>query len=387
MRNLILIPVMLGVALAIAVVASQELVPDAAAGAMQTPTATPVADASVSFPPQELVAQVYKRVSPSVVNITSRAVQQSFFYGAVPQEGTGSGFVYDKQGRIITNNHVIEGAQKLDVTFSDDTAVSATIVGTDPSTDLAVIQVDLPAEKLEPVSLGDSDAIEPGQLAIAIGNPFGLQRTVTTGVVSALGRSLRAENGRTNVDIIQTDAAINPGNSGGPLLDAQGRVIGVDSALFNPTGQSVSIGVGFAVPVNTVKRVIPELIAKGKYAHPWLGISGITLTPDLIAQLKQNDVDLGVARGVLIAELVNGGPAERSGFRGGARQVRIGTSVLALGGDIITALDDSPIRTMDDIVAHVEARMRVGQKVEVTFVREGREQKASITLAERPPEP
>lgn len=367
-------------------IAQKAAAPPLALASPQTPTpsARVNANASASFPPEDLVAQIYRRVSPSVVNITSRAVQQDLFYGPVPEEGSGSGFVWDREGRIITNNHVIAGAQRLEVTFSDDTVVPAQVVGTDSSTDLAVIKVDLTAEQLEPVTLGDSDGIEPGQLAIAIGNPFGLQRTVTTGVISALGRTLQSEDGRANVNIIQTDAAINPGNSGGPLLDAEGRVIGVNSALFNPTGQGVSIGVGFAIPVCTVKRVVPELIGKGKYAHPWLGISGISVTPDLNARLKDGGVDLGATRGVLIAQVVTGGPAERSGLRGGTRQVRVGNRVLVLGGDLITALDSTPVKTMDDLQLALETQMRVGQSVQVTFVREGREQKTTTALTERP---
>ena len=335
-----------------------------------------------TFPPEQLVAEIYKRVSPSVVNITNRAGQRDT-WGIALEEGSGSGFVWDNEGRIVTNNHVIEGAQELEVTFSDDTIVPAKIIGTDPSTDLAVIQVSISADKLAPVALGDSDALEPGQLAIAIGNPFGLQRTVTAGVISALGRNLRADNDRLIGDIIQMDTAINPGNSGGPLLDAQGRVIGVNSALFNPTGQGVSIGVGFAIPVNAVKRVIPELIAHGRYAHPWLGISGTTVTPDLAVRLKEVGVDIPT-RGVLVVEVLSGGPAERAGLRGSPRQVQIGGRALRAGGDIITALDRAPIKSMEELIAHLEARLSVGQNVVITIQRDGREQRVSVVLGERP---
>ncbi len=339
-------------------------------------------NAPVIFPPEQLVAEIYKRVSPSVVNITNRAVQNTVI-GMGLEEGSGSGFVWDKEGRIVTNNHVIEGAQELKVAFADDTTVPAKVIGTDPATDLAVIQVALPADQLAPVALGDSDTLEPGQLAVAIGNPFTLQRTVTAGVISARGRSLRSENNRLIGDIIQTDTAINPGNSGGPLLDAQGRVIGVNSALFNPTGQSVSIGVGFAIPVNIVKRVIPELIAHGRYAHPWIGISGLTLTPDLSKQLK----DAGIAvppRGVLVMQVLAGGPAERAGLQGSTRQVQLADQTLRIGGDIITALDRSPIKGMEELISHLEARLNVGETIDITFLRDGKEQRVTLVLAERP---
>ncbi len=338
----------------------------------------------LEFPPQELVARVYQRVSPSVVNITARAVELDFFFGPLPQEGTGSGFVWDTDGHIITNNHVIEGAQEVEVNFSDETVVAAKIVGTDPSTDLAVIQVDLPPDKLQPVEPGDSSTIQPGQIAIAIGNPFGLQRTVTSGIISALGRTLRSDNGQISVDMIQTDAAINPGNSGGPLLDAQGRVIGVNSALFNPTGQSVSIGVGFAIPINTVKLVVPELIAKGYFAHPWMGLAGVSVTPDLAARLEARGYRLGTTSGVLITQVLRGGPADRAGLRGATEQIRVGNRIIPVGGDVITALDGTPVKDLEDFLVRTEVRMRIGQKVEVTFLRDGREQHTTATLAERP---
>lgn len=357
----------------------------AALGPAATPTPAPppvASNAPVTFPPEQLVAEIYKRVSSSVVNITKRATQNTVI-GMGLEEGSGSGFVWDKEGRIVTNNHVIEGAEELEVAFADDTTVPAKIIGTDPATDLAVIQVALPADQLAPVALGDSDTLEPGQLAVAIGNPFTLQRTVTAGVISARGRSLRSENNRLIGDVIQTDTAINPGNSGGPLLDAQGRVVGVNSALFNPTGQSVSIGVGFAIPVNTVKRVIPELITHGRYAHPWIGISGLTLTPDLSKRLK----DAGVAvppRGVLVSQVLAGGPAERAGLQGSTRPVQLADQTLAIGGDIITALDRSPIKSMEELISHLETRLNVGQNVEITFQRDGKEQRVTLVIVERP---
>lgn len=251
---------------------------------------------------------------------------------------------------------------------------------------MAVLQVDVPKEKLKPVAVSDSSALEPGQLAIAIGNPFGLERTVTTGIVSALGRSLEASNGRLMTNIIQTDTAINPGNSGGPLLNSRGQVIGVNTALFNPTGANFSIGVGFAIPVDAVKRIVPQLIAKGRASHPWLGISGLPITPDLARRLKQNGVDLGVERGVLLVEVIPNQVAARAGLRGGSRQVQLGNRALPIGGDVITAIDDAPIKDLESLITYLEARTQVGQTVTITLRRDGREQRVQVTLGERPQE-
>ncbi len=354
------------------------------AASSQSVATAPASSPTPSAPEEQLVVAIYERVNPSVVNITSRAVTQDFFFGSVPQEGTGSGFVLDKGGHIITNYHVIEGASEIDVTFSDETIVTARVVGTDPSVDLAVLQVEMPPEKLVPVELGESSNLKPGQLAIAIGNPFGLERTVTTGVISAVNRSLQARNGRLIWGVIQTDAAINPGNSGGPLLDSQGRVIGVNTAIFSPSGGSV--GVGFAIPVGTVKRVIPALMRTGRYAHPWVGIAGISITPELSRRLKQMGVDVGAERGVLIAQVLPGGPAERVGLRGGTRQVRVGNRVLLVGGDIITAIDSVPVDDMEGLIQHLETRTSVGQKAELTIKRSGQELRVSMEIGERPPD-
>ena len=345
------------------------------------PISAPIPTSTVIVPPEQLVVDIYERVSPSVVNITSRVITQSFF-GPIPQEGTGSGFVLDKQGYIVTNNHVVEGASTIEVTFSDDTVVPARVVGTDPNVDLAVIKVEVPAEKLIPVTLGNSEGLKPGQLAIAIGNPFGLERTVTTGVISAINRSLEAENGRPIWGIIQTDAAVNPGNSGGPLLNSQGQVIGVNTAIIGPGGGSV--GVGFAVPVNTVKRVVPSLIQSGRFAHPWLGVAGDSITPGLARRFQQGGINLGTERGVLITQVLSSGPAGRAGVRGGSREAIVGNRRYLIGGDIITAIEGTPVKSMEELIGYLDVHVAVGQMVELTLMREGQPLNVKVQVGERP---
>ena len=333
---------------------------------------------------ERTIVDIYRKASPGVVNITSRVITEDAFMRAVPQEGTGSGFVIDKEGHIVTNNHVVEGAERIEVTFPGEVIVLAEVIGTDPSMDLAVLKVDVSSEKLLPLTLGDSADLQPGQLAIAIGNPFGLERTITTGVVSALDRTLRARNGRIMGGIIQTDAAINPGNSGGPLLDSGGKVIGVNTAIFSPSGGSV--GVGFAVPVDTVKRVIPELITNGRYAHPWLGIAGFSITGELADRLKGDGVKLGIRNGVIVVEVVEEGPAEQAGLIGGDNEVQLGNRILVLGGDVITAIDDQVVEDMYDLMTYLEMNTSVGQSVKIK-VRRGEEEKVlTVMLGERPVE-
>jgi len=344
-----------------------------------TPTPLPPQVLQAATADEQVVIDIYARVSPAVVHITSRVIVRDFFYGDVPQEGTGSGFVIDKEGHIVTNNHVVENAEKITVTLPDETSVEAKIVGTDPGTDLAVIKIDVPPEKLHPVELGTSANLRVGQRAIAIGNPFGLDRTLTTGVISSLGRPLETESGRTIYDVIQTDAAINPGNSGGPLLDSSGKVIGVNSAIYSPSGGSV--GVGFAIPVDTVRRVVTSIIEKGYYAHPWLGISALSITSDLAGYLK-----LPVERGVLVIKVTPGQSAARAGIRGGNRNVQVGRYIVPVGGDILTAIDGNKIRGMEDLVKYLETKTKVGQVVTLTIIRDGKEQNIQAELGEQPRE-
>lgn len=342
-----------------------------------TPTPLPPQTLQAVDVEEQLVTSVYERVSPAVVNITSRVLRRSFFFGVYPEEGTGSGFVIDREGHIVTNDHVVRGAQAVVVTLPDQTMVPAEVVGTDQYNDLAVLKIDVSPDVLQPVELGSSADLRVGQRVIAIGNPFGLERTLTTGVISSLGRIIEGEDGRPLGEMIQTDAAINPGNSGGPLLDSQGRVIGVNTAIKSPSGGSV--GIGFAVPVDTLKRVVPALIQDGRYAHPWLGVDTYTITPGMARALN-----LPVEKGLLVARVYAGSGAARAGIRGAAREVMVGNSILLAGGDIITAIDGTPIRSGEELTVYLESHTRVGQTVTVSLIRDGRELTVRVTLGELP---
>lgn len=339
-----------------------------------TPTPLPPEMLEAVDVEEQLVISVYEQASPAVVHIASRVITLSFFWGPIPQEGTGSGFVIDKEGHIVTNNHVVEGADEVHVTLADGTRVPAEVVGTDPYNDLVVIKIDVPSAKLHPIELGSSADLRVGQRAIAIGNPFGLDRTLTTGVISSLGRPLEVESGRVIYNVIQTDAAINPGNSGGPLLDSQGRVIGVNTAIR--TGAE---NIGFAVPVDTVKRVVPELIEKGRYRHPWLGILGYSIDPELTQSLG-----LPVEKGILVARIYRGSPAAKAGLRGGNREVIVGNRRILAGGDIILAIDGRPVENHEDLTVYLETETQVGQVVELTILRGGREMSIEVELGEVP---
>jgi len=344
------------------------------------PQITPVAEE----PANELEAQieaVYELAGPAVVNITTVTYAYDFFLRPVPQEGTGSGFFYDTEGHIITNYHVVENAQELSVTLADGRVYQATVVGEDPTNDLAVIRIeadDLP----QPIALGDSDSLHVGQFVVAIGNPFGQVGTLTVGVISALGRIIESPDGRFIGEAIQTDAAINPGNSGGPLLDLRGRLIGVNSQIISPS--QASAGIGFAVPANTVRRVVPQLIAQGHYPHPWLGIEYLPLTPEWARAFRQVGVELPVDEGLLVLRVVSGGPADQAGIRGGDRVVQLGSIRVPVGGDIITAINGEPMSGSKEFIAYLETQTRAGSTVEVTVIRDGREQNVQVTLAERP---
>jgi putative serine protease PepD len=311
-----------------------------------------------------------------VVNITTTAVAYDFFLTAVPQEGTGSGTIIDKAGHILTNFHVIDGARRLEVTLADGSKWPARAVGADPSNDLAVMKIDAPAEQLTVVPLGDSSKLVVGQKVLVIGNPFGFERTLTAGIVSSLGRSIRADNGRLIRGIIQTDAAINPGNSGGPLLNASGEVIGVSTAIFSPSGGSV--GVGFAVPINTAKRILPELISRGHVARPYLGIAGHEIFPALAQALR-----LPVKEGIMVVEVTPGSPAQRAGIRGGDKTVQVGNLVVRVGGDIITEVDGVQVGNFERLSDFIDAK-RPGEAVSVTFVRQGKVHAVDVRLQERP---
>lgn len=301
--------------------------------------------------------EVYKAISPGVVSIKSTSYRQDFFGGVEEGEGSGSGSVIDDQGNILTNYHVIEGAQKLTVSFGPDKTYPAKIVGGDPDTDLAIIKVDAPREQLTVVPLGDSDKVTVGQKVLAIGNPFGLDRTLTTGVISGLQRPLRARNGRPIEGALQTDASINPGNSGGPLLDSRGRMIGINSQILSPGGGG-SVGVGFAVPVSIAKRVIPALIKDGVVRRPKLGINPRAVK-DLVGQ-----VQLPVNEGIIILQAAPGGAAATAGLRGLQQTVDGEVSL----GDIIMSIDGEAVNVVDDLYRILD-KHQVGDVIKVEVFR------------------
>ena len=342
------------------------------------PVSTPPAVTAGRDEEELMLIRIYRQVSPAVVNISITGED-----GFLPQQGTASGFVLDNEGHIVTNNHVVERARRITVAFSDATQVEAQVVGTDPDSDLAILQVDVDPEMLHPVELGESSALEVGQRAIAIGNPFGFEQTLTVGIISALGRVIPRTGGFSLPDLIQTDAAINPGSSGGPLLDSQGKVIGVNTLIFSETG--VSTGVGFAIPVDMVKRVVPTLIERGDFAHPWLGIYGLTLDPELAEELDLPPT----TRGAYVSQVVPDSPADRAGVHGGTRETTlfIGGEWLQAGGDIIIAMDGMEIKDFDHLITYLSKETTVGQTVELTILRDGEELQIPVTLGERPGSP
>jgi S1-C subfamily serine protease len=328
---------------------------------------------------EQLLINIYERVNPAVVNIDVAANA----FGDLSEFGSGSGFVIDKEGHIVTNNHVIEDADQVRVTFFDGVVVTAETVARDEDSDLAVVQVDVDPERLVPLEFGSSTDLRVGQRVIAIGNPWDLGGTMTVGIVSALGRSLPgriSEQGQYSIpDLIQTDAAINPGNSGGPLVDSSGRVVGINSAIRSE-GRFNS-GVGFAVPVDIVKRVVPALISEGRYRYPYLGISSNNLVT--VADLAE-ELNLPVQRGVLIAEATPGFPADEAGLRGGTEQINFLGQPVVIGGDIILAIDDYQLRDFDDLIAYLIRETSVGQEVTLTVLRDGETMRVPLTLGERP---
>ena len=338
---------------------------------------------------------IYSQVSPSVVSIDvvesssttlppNHPTTPNFPPSGIPQLAAGSGFVWDTQGNIVTNNHVVAGATQIDVTFFDGTTAAAKVVGTDPDSDLAVIKVSVPANQLHPIKVGDSTQVKVGQIAIAIGNPFSEQNTMTTGIISALGRSLPAGDRTTQgptysiPDVIQTDAPINPGNSGGVLLDAQGQLVGVTSAIESGSGSSS--GIGFAIPSAIVQKVIPALITSGRFQHPYLGISGTTLTPTLAQAMGLKPEQ----RGALVVDLTANGPAAKAGLRGSTQKTTVNGLQANIGGDVITSFEGQAVKSFDDLVAFLARNGQVGRPVTVTVLRDGNLQDVKITLSARP---
>lgn len=368
------------------------LVPTEAALPVLVPTYTPTTiPQGIPLPPsaaaldalgrdiaEQRVIDVYERVSPSVVSITTQVLRRGFFF-EIPEEGAGSGFVLDLEGHILTNYHVISSAREIDVNLSDEYVLPAEVVGVDPRNDVALLKVDAPEDILVPVEFGVSESLKVGQRAIAIGNPFGqFGRTLTTGVISALDRTLEGSDGRTITGIIQTDAAINRGNSGGPLLDSSGRVIGINTAIFSPTGTSA--GVGFAVPIDTVKRLLPDLLTLGRYRHPWLGVRyAYEIKPGLARLLE-----LPTTQGLLLVQLHQGSPLDLALVQGAQREAILSNQRVYVGGDIIQSIDGVAVNTLDGMETFLEDNYTVGDVVSVQLMRDGEIFEREIELIEEP---
>jgi S1-C subfamily serine protease len=321
---------------------------------------------------------VYDRYNEAVVNITTEVVGYNWFLEPVPQKGSsGSGSVIDSRGYILTNNHVVENAYKVNLTLADGTLFEGEVIGSDSENDLAVIQFDPEGHKLVTVPFGSSDDLRVGQKVLAIGNPFAFERTLTTGIISGLGRPLRNDKGIILRDLIQTDASINPGNSGGPLLNARGELIGVNTMIYTPSGGSV--GIGFAVPVNTARRIVPDLIQYGFVQRGWIDIEPVQLFPSLVRY-----AGLTVSQGILVSQVKSGGNADNAGMRGGSpdQAVRSGNNVIYLGGDIIIQIEGEPITSLGDFYAALE-RSRPGDIINVTVVRGKREVNMDVSLTNR----
>jgi S1-C subfamily serine protease len=341
----------------------------------------PVSQSTVadSKSPGLTVNGIYKKDGPGVAFIRAEVVQRSQspfepFPQAQRGTATGSGFVIDESGDILTNAHVVEGATKVTVDLGDKT-YDAKVLGRDTSSDLALLKIDADKKALHPLTLGDSTELEVGDPVVAIGNPFGLDRTVTNGIVSALQRKIEAPNGFTIENVIQTDAAINPGNSGGPLIDGQGRVVGINSQIATAGGNG-SVGIGFAVSIDTAKKIADQLKDKGSVQHAYLGITGVSITSAMSQSLNLPTDD-----GVLIQSTT--GPSEKAGVKGGDTQVTLGGNDLVLGGDVLTAIDGKKVKSMDDVIGIVDSR-KPGEKVTLDLLRGQKHRTATVTLGNRP---
>lgn len=341
--------------------------------------AVPGLDAGEYTPEEGQTIRIYETLNEGVVNITTEVVNYNWFLEPIPQSGgSGSGSIIDARGYVLTNNHVIEGAVKVFVNLADGTQFEGQVVGVDPENDLAVVKFDPAGRPLITVPFGTSQGLKVGQKVLAIGNPFGLTRTMTTGIVSALGRPLQNEKGLIIQDMIQTDASINPGNSGGPLINAKGQMVGINTMIFSPSGGSV--GIGFAIPVDTARRVVPDLIQFGQVKRGWIDMVPVQIFPALVKAAR-----LPVQKGLLISRVQEGGNAQKAGLKGGSRSqaIRYGRTVIYLGGDIITAVDDKPVESLADLYGALESS-KPGQTVTITYYRGRDRQTLRLTLSERP---
>ena len=339
------------------------------------PIANTASPADISSDDQ-VVIDLYARLNPSVVNISIYQTQN----GTLVLAGQASGFVYDSQGDVITNQHVVDGANSIQITFSDGLIRDATLVAQDLYSDLAVVKVELPAG-VNPIPLGTMDQLAVGQSVIAIGNPFGLEGTLTRGVISALGRTIPTNTAYSIPQAIQTDAAINPGNSGGPLLNLKGEVVGVNAQIETSGTGGSNLGVGFAIPVSIVQRVIPALIQTGRYNWSWLGVSGFTVDPSLVKAMS-----LPVEQGAYISSITSGGPAETAGLKGTAETITQDGHGVEVGGDVITAVDGQPVKTFDDLLVYLSLQTSPGQEITLSILRNGQYQEDKVTLGTRPPQ-
>jgi S1-C subfamily serine protease len=321
--------------------------------------------------------QIYEKLNDAVVNITSVTFEYNWFLEPIPKEGTGSGSIIDQKGYVLTNYHVIKDANELSVTLADGSNHRGDIIGVDPENDLAVIKFDPAGQRLTAIPFGSSVDLRVGQKVLAIGNPFALDRTLTTGIVSGLGRPVRADSGLVIKEMIQTDASINPGNSGGPLLNSRGEMIGINTMIFSPSGGSV--GIGFAVPVETAKRVIPDLLRYGEVQRGWIDIVPVQLFPALVRY-----ANLSVSEGVLVSEVEPDSSAAKAGLKGGEQAVRYGRSIIRLGGDIIVELDGLPVATLLELLSAL-ADNKPGETVEIKVLRGRREQTLFVKLSKRSP--
>ncbi len=322
-------------------------------------------------PEEQVNVSVYKNALPSVVNIKSVAVGFNFFYGVVPQEGQGSGFILDREGHVLTNYHVIANARQIEVTLSNRKSYRAELIGGDQRLDLAVLKIN--ASNLTPATLGDSRALQVGQKVFAIGNPFGLEGTMTRGIISSI-RAVEEPNGGRIDEAIQTDAPINPGNSGGPLLNSRAEVIGINTMILSPVGQSA--GIGFAIPINTAKAVLNDLVSYGRVRRPSLGVEVLPISPELA-----QEIGLSADHGLLIMRVVPGGAADQAGLRGGSERAYLGNTPILLGGDLIVAIDGQPVEDTQDL-SHVMTQHKAGDTATVTVYRGRRKMDVRVTLGE-----
>lgn len=342
---------------------------------VQVPTPTPLALPAPVLDEQAVLIELYTRANPAVVNITEYVKEGT---QVVPQ-GQGSGFVYDDLGHIVTNAHVVHGSDQLEVTFSDGTILTGELIGEDLNSDLAVVKVEKLPQGVQPLPLGDMEELAVGQTVVAIGNPFGLEGTLTRGIISALGRSIPALTPFTIPQAIQTDAAINPGNSGGPLLNLQGEVIGVNAQIETGGTSRSNSGVGFAIPVSIIKRVVPDLIEKGKHEWAWLGVRGGSLNP-LVREAMKLEVD----KGAYIAEVITGGPSAKAGLRGSKETITVNGREIEIGGDVIIAVNGKAIRSFDDLLIFVSLEGNPGDTVVLTVLRDGKTIEVEVVLGTRP---